>query len=426
MNTYATRVLRTDSPSTGSPLSDLGQGQRLVVSVPESGIRAISGWARRLKTCEPAGCKTCATEGGFTLIEICGVLAVVLVLALALAPAFIRHYDRLAGQEETAALRTLSEGLRNSIVRNHVIPSATGAANWLTAIATELGVTTNSVAVNGRSMPRRFLIDPALQVGVNGGGLPYVQGTNGSQIVNGSGNVIAPISPRLMILACLAPSSPLPGAVVSGVAPSTGPYSFDNIWNAAEDRVPGGWTWSGRGEDLKIQRVNLDDLFVQIILNNSDQTNRPAYSVDGAVALDLELSGRVMYLIKNTQLGLLTSGGAILECSQFTQRSAAYSFELGSWRGGTLQSPPVNQLGPMDLQWAADSFLAAYWNQRAKNNPVTGTNTTQLDVYRAMISYMSNFCFWRDAGYPFQGNAAPKYMGDAQGNMDTLTKNLTF
>src|SRR5205823_4391806 len=110
--------------------------------------------------------------------------------------------------------------------------------------------------------------------------LPYSQPTTGSRVTDGLGNLIAPVSPRLMILSSI--SAPLPASVVSGVGLSSGAYAFNNIWDSTEGTVPAGWTWAGKGDDLKVQRLNLDDLFIQLSLNNANTNTSPGkYSIEG-------------------------------------------------------------------------------------------------------------------------------------------------
>src|SRR5207245_737898 len=136
-------------------------------------------------------------------------------------------------------------------------------ADWASVVATELGVDIAAVTNSPRRQPRFFLIDPALQVGVNGGGLPYNQklSNTGSVVTNGSGAIIPPISPRVMILSSV--GRPLPGI-------SATPANFTNIWNAADGTVPTAAPafagWNGTGSDLKIQRVDLSPLFVRLQL----------------------------------------------------------------------------------------------------------------------------------------------------------------
>src|SRR5204863_1709492 len=130
------------------------------------------------------------------------------------------------------------DALQQSIVRGRYIPSD---ADWATNVANEYGVDVLSVTTNPRRQPRYFLIDPALQVGVNGGGLPYTQTGAGSFVTNNSGTVIPPVSPRVMIVSSIGRT--LPGGFASGTG--LGLANFTNIWNVADGTVPAAPIFSG-------------------------------------------------------------------------------------------------------------------------------------------------------------------------------------
>src|SRR5262245_44444067 len=91
---------------------------------------------------------------GFTLIELIGVLTVVAILALALVPNLIRQMDRIAGEQESARLKSIGDALQQSIMRNRYVP---GSADWAATIAKELGVNVSDVTANARRQNRYFL-----------------------------------------------------------------------------------------------------------------------------------------------------------------------------------------------------------------------------------------------------------------------------
>src|SRR5437016_3062066 len=68
-------------------------------------------------------------QRAFSLIELIGVLAVIAILAAVLVPALIRQLDKIAGDQESAALKSFGGALQASIMRltpahpaNHYVP----------------------------------------------------------------------------------------------------------------------------------------------------------------------------------------------------------------------------------------------------------------------------------------------------------------
>src|SRR5207249_1013857 len=149
-----------------------------------------------------------------------------------------------------------------------------------------------------------------------------------------------------------------------------------------------------KGDDLKIQRINLDDLFIPLTLNRDRATTtQPGnYSIDGSATNAVpEPAPFTAYFLDGTRVSLLDlTTPAALEYSEILHRSKSFTFVLGSWRaerfiGRTIQHPDA-----LDMQIAADAFLSANNSPYAAGNPPATTG----DVYNAMIAYMSNYVIW--------------------------------
>jgi len=333
-----------------------------------------------------AGSAVCTLDA-FSLVEMIGVMAVVCILALALIPILIKQMDYAAGQKEIGQLKAFADAFRLGVLKTKIIPNQTG---WDTIVATNLGLSVSQVRTNDRNQARVFLIDPAYQVGASVAGQSYVQ-TN-----TGAANL--PVNPRLMILSSISP--PLPGSLTNGVGLSSGPYAFNNIWDSSEGSIPAGWTWTGKGDDLKVQRLNLNDLFIQLVLNNADTNATPGrYLMDGVGPNTVPNPNLSAYFIDGTVLGLVSCGSTpVLQYSEILHAPKSFDFILCTWKAEKFLGRTIQHPTPLDLQTAADAFLSS------SNNPDTKFGTTRSDVYNAMILYLNDYVLWASSSPAFNNS----------------------
>jgi prepilin-type N-terminal cleavage/methylation domain-containing protein len=339
----------------------------------------------------------------FSLIELVGVLAVLAVLAAAAVPALIRQLDRIAGEQESAALRSLSDALQQSILRKRYIPSGT---DWATNIASELGVVVANVTTSPRRQPRFFLVDANLKVGDNNSGLPYDQTARvfGSVVTNNTGVIIPPVSPRVMILSSIGRA--LPAGISNGVASSA---NFNAIWdrNDTGNALPTtSFTWTGwpDGDDLKVQRVNLSPLFVRLILT-TNVSESGYYCIDTSSTNNVPSPGRDGYFVRNTVLRLFL-GLNKPDSQQILTRDTSYVYEQNIWRssltGGSFLA------GSLDLGSVVDKYLDAPENTNAMNTTFTNSSrytgiSQQSVVVSNMIAYMKAYTNWAASGFTDNG-----------------------
>ncbi|MBL9129423.1 MAG: type II secretion system protein [Verrucomicrobiales bacterium] len=343
---------------------------------------------------------------GFSLIELLGAMTVLTILALALAPVLVREYDRSARDRETRSLESIAGGLRSHILRTRSIPSHTAYAQ---AIATEMGIQVSDVILNGRRQPRVFLVDPAV---TNTIPIPYTQ-THLGLATN------IPVSLGMVMLSSV--GTPLPAGLVSGFASSS--TAFSNIWAASENAVPSGWSWSGKGEDLRIVRINLGTLFVPLALNYDaytvTATNRGRFTVDRSATNTLPtLPTFVSNYLISTVVGLHHHAG-VANTLQFTvvlQTPTAFIYQGSSWRGQTFHTRGSTPTSAIELQAAHDLFVSSPANDQAQGNP----QVTPAAVIEAMTEYLQAFVDWRDNGYPSQHNT----LDNAQDELDDVTSDL--
>ncbi|MGE3312954.1 MAG: type II secretion system protein [Limisphaerales bacterium] len=362
-----------------------------------------------MKPCPPSPTRRASRRlkaHGFTLVEILGTLTILTILSLALAPVLVREYDRQARDRESRTLESLATGLRSHILRTRTIPDHTGFAQ---ALATEMGVQTSDVLLNGRRLPRVLLIDPAI---TNNLTLPFTQPPFGTT------NPI-PISLGMILLSSV--SEPLPAGLVSGYASTTA--AFNAIWNAAENTIPTGWNWSGRGEDLRIARINLGTLFVPVALNYDTLTmtsfNLGRFTVDGSATNTIPTTPTfVSNFLISSVLGLHHHAGTTntLQVQIVLQNPTSFAYQGSAWRGQAFLPRGSSPTSPMDLQASHDLFVAAPLNYNAQGNP----QATPQRAVDALVAYMQAFVAWRDAGYPNSHST----LDNAQKELDSVTADL--
>lgn len=345
-------------------------------------------------------------SSAFSLIELIGVLAILTIFGLALVPPAFQAHDRVARERESRALENLAEGLRRHALRQHTIPAPT---DFPPLLATELGWQVSDVVTNARHQPRVFLLDPAV---TNTLAIPFVQGPLG---VTGS------ITASLRLLLFSSVGEPLPTNFVSGLAAST--PAFSNIWNVSEGSVPAGWSWAGRGDDLRIQRVNLDSYFVPLILNYDTYTvgltNQGRFTVGASATNTLPTTpSYVASFLRGSVLGLHHHAGTsgTLQAAEVLQHPLSFVYERDAWRGQLFLGRGLRATTGLDLQAAHDLFMASPTNAYALGTPPA----TPTDVVIAMSNYMAQFVLWRDAGYPASHPDLDTAQTDLQNLVDSL------
>ncbi len=307
--------------------------------------------------------------GGFSLIEVVAVLAVVGILGAITLPALIKQIDYTAQSAESAALETLAEGLQNGVLRQRYIPSA-DPADWGVFVATNVGWQIGAVLTNGFNGNRRILLtDPNSTVNLYSG---YSQTPSGTNLVD---------KVRIIILSSL--SRPLPGIQAS---------EFDSLWSIPDDTRPTTTSfasWDGSGPDLKIKRINLSPVFVHVVLQRVG-TNIARFAVDGAVT-NLNPSAPLdTYLIQNTALDFYTNLTQI-EASQILQRDCSWICQNGIWRSSPGSYVVASGGAYENLEPVTQAFLNKASNPKSGMSPST--------VMQDMTSFMDLYVPWAAGGF---------------------------
>jgi len=349
-------------------------------------------------SCVPGPSRPRSSPRAFTLIELIGVLAVIALLAAALVPVVIRQMDRIAGEQESAALKSLGNALQQSIMRvrssgQHYIP---GIPDWVATIAAELGANVSDVTINGRQQPRFFLIDPNWQIGGRYGGQSYTQSTAGTVLATNL---------RVIFLSSIGQQLT---NMSSGVQ-TTNDFNAIWDWNDGSSIAPTNATIMAgftKGEDLKVQRVNLSPLFVRLLLTTNASTTKCFYSIDPTGSTSLVTNGVDSYFIRNSILFLYAApssapGQTNIDSQRILARDTSFVYDQDVWRdsiGG--RTGGSSSIAGLDFGSIVDQYLRAPENTNAfftlTNNAHGNTNsvTQQSVVVSKMIAYLDAYNAW--------------------------------
>lgn len=265
---------------------------------------------------------------GFSMIEMVGVLAIVAIIASIITPNLARRISRGNGEKEDATLSVIADALIRHVKANQTIP---GSSSWVTNIATQAGLSVNDVRYVNPSdtgNTRVYLIHPSFSPTNSSGTDPlWTQAAAGASSVTNA---------RLLIVSVHKSGLTLP--VSSGRASSAS--AFDAIWdwnyNESTKSPPSGWnaTWTGNGEYLHVQRINLSSLFQRATFSNMHHgTNYPYYQIGGAAATSMTSTNVVnAFYVSGTLISLYFTNGTTLQLSHTLRDSVNFIYESSRWR----------------------------------------------------------------------------------------------
>lgn len=338
----------------------------------------------------------CGSRAGFSIIELIGTLTVLLILTVAISPSLLRQIESKTRQQEAAKLSDIMSCLRQSILNARQVPAPAAIP---VVVAGALGCPVTEVTGNSVGNARVFCYDPALRLGATTAAtLPYTQGVWGVSNLAGA--------------RALAVSS-LGGALPEVIAnPGTNATAvFNAIWDAPDETIPRGWAWGGQWQNILVQRLSLQSLFTQVVLNNNT-AQMGHFSVDNTnTHVALPATTFAAHYFARTALGLHGHGGE-LQAMQIVPDAASstnsmayawfpsYVYDQGVWRGRLFMSIPPPRRSGQDLQAAYEIFMSGPPNVYK----VGGVN--QSSVTWSMYVFMSNYVNWANSGFSTSLEAA--------------------
>jgi hypothetical protein len=302
---------------------------------------------------------------GLTLMELIGILAVIVILVGTITPAIIKRIVESKRTAEGNDLYTIAETLKAEILRKRAIPSAN---NWAEFLSEALQKPPSEIHKSRRIM----VVDP--QINIGSGSLPYTQSTNGTTL---------PINARIMFLSNLSLNTNNP-AIPADIA--SDPVKFQQVWDTPDRAVPPGWpsSWNNKGENLKIQRLELTSLFRRL----SIQVTYGTYawiSIDGSPPFPVTNSHRFYFY--GTDIGLYSIGGTNLFHREPLFDDIVYIFNGRYWTTDPedAKDPYSDQGQQNSIAQTVNQFLTAITNPNAK----FGTSQEYLvnDLYYFMYLY---------------------------------------
>jgi type II secretory pathway pseudopilin PulG len=315
-------------------------------------------------------------RAGFTLLEMVGAIGLLTIALATITPPAIRELTRTFREAEQNKVDALSSALRSRMLRTASVP---GPTNLAAELAAELGWPVDQVLA-GRFGNRVVLFDDAFRVGPAPGARPaYTQGPLGS---------VSPANARVLILSSV--GTPIPNDLNTGFLETA---SFASLWNTAPGRVPAGWNWAGDPDDLRIQRVSLGDLFVQVIIN-SPTTVTGRYSFNGAFTNPVPSASFSTFVVKGTRVGFHGPDGA-LQAVEVIEEPFSRTFSYAAWRADAPGAAPGwmvhQQISGCDLQAVVDHFVPS------PANP--GANHTPAEFVDAIAGLMQSYIDYADSGF---------------------------
>ena len=340
----------------------------------------------------------------WTLVELMGVLSLLAILSAVLVPLMVRELDRIARGLEVRDMAGFASAVEQGIRRQRQIPDATG---WAGFVATELGRRVDEVQTNARGGRRLWIVDPRLRVGpASGGTLPFQQRPSGS---------VEPVSPRAVLVSSL--GEPLPATVRDGVASSTA--RFNAIWSAPPGSVPSGWSWSGKGEDLIIERLHFGSQFIPVVLTQSSEAPSGRFGLDDGETNVVPAGVFQSWYLRGSLLRLHAADGA-LQVSTVLREAVSLGFERGAWRGRlSFQTAGGHSTG-VTVEESSERFVSVPENPVAVGAVGFATPSNAL---LCVSNFLAVYRIWALAGFP-RGAAQEASVQSAADRMDAATAEL--
>jgi hypothetical protein len=301
------------------------------------------------------GCSL-ATVRGWTLLEMAGVLAVLGLLMGFSVPTIQDLSFRVQRDAESREVSRLIEGFRSEVLRRGTIPDGPGA---IQCMAAGVGLPESMVRFQRPGQQRLLLRDPAMRL------VRIPESTGAAVGWSQVGNV------RFLLLSSVGDSL-RPEDVTPGM--------FQDLWDLFPDRVPEGWRWTGRSEDLVLGRIDLQREFVEVGWSDTDASGASIILGEGP-PIPVDANTFRCWILKGTTVALADQRG-VIGVREVIDAPAMYRHEQGHWHRAGLWTPEPARPSAQDFARMADGFL------RSPTGPAV-EGVSQREVWAAFVRFSS-------------------------------------
>ena len=331
---------------------------------------------------------------GFSLIELIGVLAVLAIIAAAVVPVVIRQMDEAARTREAADLSSISNAIVLQMLGTNAQKMIPCETNWDVSVARWVQVPVSQVTTNVRRNARAVLLEAT----------GWFNAFPGAYVQSVSGSAAAPSNARMIILGST-------GTPLTQSTTRVASFNFNDVWNTPDRAKPSTWSgWTGKGDELVIQRINLTPLFHRLVLVNRDTLNNPKYSIDGTTT-NVPPVGQQQdaYYLDGSVVGLCDTNGVPGKRVVLT-RDESFVFDGNAW-SDYLVYEGSNETLANDFADLAETFMSNTWA------PTAHQGADQQGAMLAMFNFMLVYTLWANQcpthfpahGITGQGTSVPEY-----------------
>ncbi|MBK9578402.1 MAG: type II secretion system protein [Fibrobacterota bacterium] len=235
-------------------------------------------------------------RGGFTLIEMVAVLAILAILAGAIVPTVSQSIRDARADAERRTLETIAQLVRDQVRRNGNVPSA---ASWAASLALLSELPVARLARNPDGWNRAYIPDPAWTPvstrPVLAGG--WTQTPAVADLV-----AAAPANARILVISDL-------NADAQTACQNMTAVQFSAVW----DETAGAPAACVATQVRALVRINLTTEFVQVVRNVSAPLGPPApgwtFGGNAAAAVPFAAAGTTTrWHLRGSRLGLVSGG----------------------------------------------------------------------------------------------------------------------